>query len=73
MDFGGYLLEFASAGDKYQVLEDVVDQGKALKSPTSLASLHRVSASCLTIIFDLDLFLGTVYREIGWYYYHPSF
>ena len=71
--FGGDLLELASAGDKYQILGDVVDQGEALKSPTSLASLHRVSASCLTIIIDLDLFLGTVYREIGWCYYHPSF
>ena len=67
------LLGFASASNKYQVLEDVVDQGEALKSPTSLAYLHRVFASCQRIIVDLDLFLGTVYREIGWCYCHPSF
>ena len=73
LDLDRILLECASAGDKYQVLEDVVDQGEALKSPTSLASLHRVFASCLTIIIDWDLFLSTAHREIGWCYYHSSF
>ena len=41
---GEDLLESASADNKYQVLGDVVDQGEALKSPTSLASLYRVFA-----------------------------
>jgi hypothetical protein len=63
--FDGEYSGFVPAGDKYLIQVDVVDSGVAQKSPTSLASLYRVSAGCL-IIIDLDLFLGAVYREIGW-------
>ena len=63
---------FVSAGDKYQILVEVVDTGVTQRSPIYLAFLYRVSAGCL-IIIDLDLFLGAVYREIGWCYCLPFF
>lgn len=54
------------------IFEKIEDQGYALKSPTSLAALYRVSAGCLKDQFiDLDLFLGTGSREIGRYFGFP--
>ncbi len=44
--FGRDLLELASAGDKYQILGDVVDQGEALKSPTS----WLLCTECLPVV-----------------------